>query len=101
MEKWRQENRCRLESCGQPLCSLESEVIDTTRDRPLYPDGTPNYWADPDLGEVVSVTMRVLEECDAGHKAMYHLEKIGEKEPFLSQGPYIQEKEWIFPGEGV
>lgn len=101
MEKWRKENRCRMESCDLPLQSLETEVIETQRERPRFPDGTVNYWANPDEGEVAMVTLRVLEECDAGHKAMYHLLKVGEEEPFLSKGPYFQKKEWTFPGEGV
>ena len=72
----------------------------TMRSAPRFPDGSRNFWADPEIeGEIVSTTIRVLEECDAGHTALYYLEKFEGSEPFLSKGPYFEEKDWVFTHE--
>lgn len=99
LEKWRSQNHCRLESCDCSLRMQESHVIETDRHTPLYPDGTPNYFGNPNEGEIFKITIQVMEECDAGHVMLYHLDRIEDEPPFLSQGPYLQEKDWVFSNE--
>lgn len=99
LEKWRSQNHCRLESCEQSLCRQESNVIETNRQTPLYSDGTPNYFGNPNEGEIFRVVIQVMEECDAGHVMLYHLDKIEGEAPSLSQGPFLQEKDWVFSNE--
>lgn len=99
MEKWRSRNHCRLESCNHSLCRQDSHVIATERKTPLFPDGTPNYFGNPNEGEIFMVTIQVMEECDAGHVMLYHLNKPEGEAPFLSQGPFLQERDWVFANE--
>lgn len=99
MEKWREQNHCRLESCNESLLSQESKVIETLHKLPRFSDGSRNFWADPKDREVESVTICVSEECDAGHTMVYHLMKFEGQEPVLSHGPYLTEREWVFTHE--